>query len=100
MEYVGTLTGSANESEVDRARQAAADFVEDTRRGLRDADGVFQASPRIVQAGLLATARLYARRGAALGVANYGEFAAQILRGDPDIDRMLGVGRYARPAVG
>lgn len=49
----------------------------------------------------LLAARLYARRGTMLGLANYGEAGpAQILRTDPDIARLVGIGVHASPQVG
>lgn len=88
---------------VERCRQAAAEYIEDERQDLFDTEvpPVFQATPRIVQAGLLATARLYDRVGTASGVA-FSELggAGLILRHDPDIDRLLGIGPFAKPSVG
>jgi hypothetical protein len=56
---------------------------------------------RYRQAGLLAMARLYARRSSPAGLASYGEFgAAEVLRLDPDVARLLGTGRFATPVVG
>lgn len=61
----------------------------------------FRASASIVQAGILAAARLYGRRSSPTGLASYGDFGpAEVLRLDPDVSRLLGVGRYAPPAVG
>lgn len=96
---------------VDRVRKSAADYCEGQRPDLvvdvLDVDGVtvigqsFTATDKVVQAGILAAARLYARRSSPAGLASYGEFgAAEVLRLDPDVSRLLGVGRYAPPAVG
>lgn len=95
---------------VEDCRQAAADYCERQRRDLvvTVVDGVtglatssFAHSESIVTAGVLAAARLYARRSSPAGLASYGEFgAAEVLRLDPDVSRLLGVGRYAPPAVG
>ena len=52
-------------------------------------------------AALLSCARLYARRNTPTGLASFGEFgASDILRFDPDVARLLGTGRHARPRVG
>lgn len=52
-------------------------------------------------AGILAAGRLWARRSSPAGLASFGEFgAAEIIRLDPDVDRLLGLGRHAAPAVG
>jgi hypothetical protein len=62
---------------------------------------VFTAGPAVVLAGTLAAARLYARRSSPAGLASYGEFgAAEVLRLDPDVARLLGTGRHATPRVG
>ena len=95
---------------VEDCRVSAASWCEDQRRDLvvvtYDVDCVvlaetFTPTERVVQAAVLATSRLYARRSSPAGLASYGEFgAAEVLRLDPDVSRLLGVGRYARPAVG
>lgn len=91
---------------IEQVRRAAADHCEDQRRDLLRTDPdtaavTFTATDRVVQAGLLATARLLARQSSPTGQVSYGEFgAADILRLDPDVSRLLGVGRYARPIIG
>lgn len=89
---------------VDSCRQAAADWIQDQRPDLIvDKDlGTFAATPAIIQAGLLATARLYARQGSPAGLASYGEFGAvEVLRLDPDVTRLLGLDRPSqRPRIG
>jgi hypothetical protein len=94
-------------------RAAAADHLEQQRLDLwadvldleTDPPTVvgrtFVASDSLVQAGVLVTARLYARRSSPAGLASYGEFgAAEVLRLDPDVARLAGLGRNAYPAVG
>lgn len=94
---------------IERARAFAAEFVQDNRpdRWLWEADpeGVltrttYAAGPRLVEGALLLASRFYARAGSPLGTASYGEFAAQILRFDPDVAMALGIGRNAKPRVG
>lgn len=52
-------------------------------------------------AGLMYAARLWSRRSSPAGLANFAEFgAAEVLRYDPDIDRLLGIGRHASPVIG
>lgn len=79
------------------ARQAAADWIEDQRRDLLVTDGAgvttFAATPRVVMAGLIATGRLISRAGNLAGLVNYGEFAASVLRNDPDVRQNLGRNR-------
>lgn len=99
---VGTVAGTPNAERVEAARQAAASWCQEQRRDLFAGgypEGTFTPPPSVVAAATLATARLYARESSPAGVANYGEFAAHVLRNDPDIERMLGVGRYAKPAA-
>lgn len=85
---------------VEVARMAAADWCQDQRRDLLDADDVFQATPRVVQAGALATARLYDRANNASGIVSFGEYAASILRRDPDVKAMLGKRRLDKAGLG
>lgn len=105
-------TGAASDAAgVERNRAAAAAYCEDNRADLwgwvegEDPEvpvRVFNATPRVVMAGALAAARLYARKGSPTGTstAAYGEYATQVLSYDPDVERMLGIGRYSAPAVG
>lgn len=88
---------------------AVADYVETTRRDLwviEVVDGVevsrtYTPTPSIMLAARLAANRLWSRRDSAAGLASFGEFGAtEILRYDPDLERLLGVGRYAFPRIG
>lgn len=96
--------GTPHTQAVELARQAAAAYCQDQRRDLLDlVDGVetFDASPQVQVAGLLAAARLFARRSTPTGLASFAEFgAAEVLRLDPDVGRLLGTGRHASPVVG
>lgn len=85
---------------VERARRAAAAYVERQRRDLRAAFAAGVVDPDVVEAGILGAARLHARKGSPTGTAAYAEFASSILSYDSDVERMLGIGRYARPEVG
>lgn len=93
-------------ADADQARRAAAATVERVRPDLVVVDASGSASfpvadPDVVQGALLLAARIYARKGSPQGLASYGDFGpAPITRLDPDIERLLSVGRYARPAVG
>ena len=88
-----------NRRDAELCRQAAAAYIEAQRPDLTADD--LGKSAAIRQAALLSAARLYARRSSPTGLASFGEFGAeQILRGDPDVARLLGVGRYAAPVVG
>lgn len=81
------------------ATRAAVALVEDKRRDLQtgQAEGFLPTDDVILGAKLLA-ARLYERRGSLLGVAGYANYegAAPMLLNDPDIERLLKIGR-ARP---
>lgn len=88
-------------------RKGAADWIEDQRPDLVTTDATipeapvvtFEATDRVVMAGLLATARLFARADSPNGVVAFAELGAgSILSRDPDVMRQLGVGR--RPRVG
>lgn len=85
---------------VEESRQAAAEWVEDQRPDLLGGtveEPTFEAGPRIVFAGVLATARLYTRQGSPTGLVEYGDFAASVLKSDPDVRQLLG---RPRPKVG
>lgn len=93
-------------------REAAAHYVERQRpdlivpavvddAGLVVTPAYLDATDDVRMAGLLAAARLYARRSSPAGLASYGELGAEaVLRLDPDVARLLGTGRHARPRVG
>lgn len=106
--HVGVSADQPQAAEVDRARLAAAAHVEQLRGDLVtvviDAQGTvvsFDAQPQVLFAATLLAARLFARRSSPTGLASYGEFGpAAVLRLDPDVERLLGVGRYAPPRVG
>jgi hypothetical protein len=90
----------------EQARLAAGALVERARPDLVWADSVTGESVELVggdvlAGGALLTARLHARGGSPLGLASYGEFGPSgVPRFDPDVDRLLGLGRYASPRVG
>lgn len=105
LEQTGVKAGSADEAGVDRRRVATAAFVERHRRDLAgvDLDGTptFTPTPDVVEGAILLAARLHARKGSPTGIASYGEFGpAAVLRFDPDIDRLLGIGRSVGPVIG
>lgn len=90
----GALTGAAN---------AAAEYVEDIHPELYvdvlDADGVtvlsstFTPTDQVRLGSAMLAHRWFARRSSPLGVAGYAELgSAGILRYDPDIARLLGIG--------
>lgn len=96
----GMVDGTPEDLET--ARLAAAAFVEGRRRDLVWLDALPSEVPADVWLGaVLLTNRLLARRGSPQGVAEVGEFGpAAVLRTDPDVERLLGLGRYGRPVIG
>lgn len=59
------------------------------------------AKPRIIQGATMLAARLFERRNSPNGVAAFGDGAtAYVQRNDPDVALLLGIGPYAKPAVG
>lgn len=83
---------------------AAVDYVEDARADLMvvtyDVDGVtvlsteFVATDRVKAGTVLLAHRLYQRRTSALGIVGVtSDAVASVIRNDPDIERMLGIGR-------
>lgn len=98
---------SDNAPAVLAARLAAVRVVERERKDLTldtlpvpltDADRA--AVGDVIAGALLLVGRLYARKGTPEGIATFGELgAAMILRSDPDIGMLLGVGRHGRPGL-
>lgn len=97
--WLKVAEGTPKADQVELARRAAGDWIQDQRPDLvtaadPDADPpvayAFAATPRIVQAGILSTARLVSREGSPSGLVSYGEFAASVLRDDPDVRGLLG----------
>lgn len=95
--------GAGNTAKLDLVevcRKAAADWIEDQRPDLlvvTEGEGddedttTFEATDRIVMAGLLATARILARSDSPNGVVAFAELGAgSILSTDPDVKRYLG----------
>jgi hypothetical protein len=84
----------------ERCRLAAAAHVERVRADLVWAD-VFTPTAEVILGALLMVNRLYARKGSPQGVAGFSEFGVVAVRAaDPDIDRLLGVGKYGKPYAG
>ncbi len=100
--------GTQASDDSERARLAAAAYVERVRPDLftvtvSGADTLVTYDPdaAVVHGARLLAARLHARRSTPQGLASFGEFGpAGILRLDPDVERLLGVGRSATPAIG
>lgn len=101
--WLKIATGTPQADQVELARRAAGEWVEDQRPDLWVEDPLevdpptFTPGARVVQAGILCTARLYTRQGSPSGLVEYGDFAASVLRTDPDVRSLLG---RPRPKVG
>jgi hypothetical protein len=82
------------------ATAAAVAFVEDKRKDLKTGQEElpFDATDDVIHGTAMLAARLYERRGSLMGVAASSgyEAAGQILRYDPDIEQLLGIGK-SRP---
>lgn len=99
--YLKVDAGSENGTTVELCRVAAAAVVARQRPDLKLDDPLVVEAPAGVKHGaVLLAARLYARKGTPEGIATFGELgASSILRTDPDIGMLLGVGRFARPVA-
>lgn len=88
----------AADVDLEAARAGAASYVERVRP---DLDWVAGPSDDVKLGALILARRFYARKGSPMGVATFAEFgAAQIVRLDPDVERLLGLGRHAKPRIG
>lgn len=98
-EFAAWLKVSVDTDGLEELRQEVASYVEDVRRDLLSEDGsTFAATPRIVLGAKMLGSRLWSRRSSPAGIASFAEFGpAVVLRYDPDIERLLGLGRYGRP---
>lgn len=92
---------------IDRARAAAGAYVERVRGDLWAADAddpdvaVYVPTPDVLEGAVLLAARWHARKGSPVGLASFAEFGAtQVVRLDVDVERLLGLGRYAGPVIG
>lgn len=99
---LGRQLAGGTDEDLETARTAAAAYVEARRADLVWLDALPGDVPADVWLGaVLMTNRLLARRGSPQGLAELGEFGpATVLRTDPDVERLLGIGRYAKPTVG
>jgi hypothetical protein len=99
-DYLGRQ-GEFDSARAAAARHAAAAYVERARADLA-ADYAAQTVGADIRMGaVLLASRLYARKGSPQGVAGYPEFgAAPVPRLDPDVERLLGLGRHATPRIG
>ena len=99
---MGRSLAEGTPADLENARKAAAAFVERHRADLVWLGATSADVPADVWLGaVLLTNRYLARRGSPQGVAELGEFGpAAIVRTDPDVERLLGLGRFGRPVIG
>lgn len=105
--YLQVDAAASNAPAVRSARFAAVRVVERQRKDLAlDSLTPEQLATAAADLGdvklgcLMLIGRLYARKGTPEGIAAFGELgAAMILRSDPDIAMLLGIGRHARPGL-
>lgn len=80
------------------AVEAAVSYVEGKRPELFEVapvitdPPVFMPTPQVLLGTAMLANRWYERRASPLGTAQYAEFGGSILRNDPDISRLLGLG--------
>lgn len=60
----------------------------------------YQPDAETYQGAVMYAAREYRRRNSPAGIESFGEVTSFVSRWDPDIDRALQTGSYARPIVG
>lgn len=92
---IGQESGDVDEPTFEGALDAACALVERKRSDLFNTEDPpeFVADAAIKLGTAMLTHRLYARRSSPLGAAQFTEFGAgTILRYDPDIGRLLGIG--------
>jgi len=85
------------------AANAAAEYVEDLKPDMfTDADPpVFEPTPTVLLGAAMLAHRWYSRRSSPLGVAGYAELgSAGILRYDPDVAKLLGLGTEGKFVFG
>lgn len=101
--YLEVDPASENAAKVELCRVAACRVVERARPdlGLELVTDPAAVDEAVAHGTRLLAARLYARKGSPQGIATFGELgAASILRSDPDIGLLLGIGRYGKPRIG
>lgn len=104
--WTGSQDEATGNGPLGDATAAAAAFVERVRPEYLVTDpvtgeDVYDPPADVMTGALMLAARLYQRRGTALGTAGYSDFGApELLRQDPDIARLLRIGPHARFAFG
>jgi hypothetical protein len=104
---IGQRAGAVDDAAFDGSVAAARAYVERVRDDLFVIAGdppvsTFTPRPDVLLGTAMLAHRLYERRSAPLGSAEYAEFGGPgtILRYDPDIARLIGIGTEGRFVVG
>ena len=74
-------------------------YVQRCRPEFTNADGVYVPDDETYQGARMFAAREYRRRNSPSGIESFGDVTSFVARFDPDIDRALQTGAYARPVV-
>jgi hypothetical protein len=104
-DYVG-VSDNRDDATLATALEAAIDYVSGVLAGSYNFTGDLlsllpEPGSRVVQGALLYAFRLHNRRRSPDGTVDMGELGtARIPSNDPDIERLLGIGRWRPPMVG
>jgi hypothetical protein len=104
-DYVG-VSDNRDDATLAAALQAAVDYVSGVLAGSYNFTGdvlsvLAEPGAAVVQGTLLYAFRLHNRRRSPDGTVDMGELGtARIPSNDPDIERLLGIGRWRPPMVG
>ena len=97
--HAHVVGGSATLEQLEPYTAAAAAYVE-ARTTVTVAAARGDVDDDVRLGACILAARLYARRGTSLGLQGYDGMAATILRQDPDVARLVGVGVHTAPDIG
>lgn len=95
------VSGSDQDSEIDRVVEAVNDYVAALPVATPNPVDPDPWPARVVQGAVMLATRLHRRRLSPAGVEAFGsEGPVYVQRNDPDVALLLGLGSYAKPAVG
>jgi len=101
------ISGDIDDASLQQMCDGTRSYVEDKRKDLFVAapvetdPPVFTPTPSVTLGAALLAYRFYSRRTSPLGVIGFTEDGAQgLLREDPDIAKLLGIGRFGRFVFG
>lgn len=104
-DYVG-VSDNRDDATLMTSLEAAMDYVTDVLAGSYNFTGdplslLPEPGPKVVQATLLYAFKLHNRRRSPDGTVDMGELGiARLPSNDPEIERLLGIGRWRPPMVG